>query len=68
MGVSRETEVFKMKNILNNLLLGEEAATATEYAVVLGLIVVVSIAAMTTLGTKIKDIFTSVTTQMPSTP
>jgi pilus assembly protein Flp/PilA len=57
-----------MKNLLKCFLLREEAATATEYAVVLGLIVVVSIAAMTTLGTKIKDIFTSVTTQMPSTP
>jgi len=59
---------LKMKNLIKTLLLREEAATATEYAVVLGLIVVVSIAAMTTLGTKIKDIFTSVTTQMPSTP
>jgi pilus assembly protein Flp/PilA len=60
-----------MKRAIENVkgfLGNEEAATATEYAVVLGLIVVVSIAAMTTLGTKIKAIFTSVTTQMPSTP
>ncbi len=58
-----------MRLLINNVkgfLKNEEAATATEYAVVLGLILVVSIIAMTALGTKVKSIFTSVTSQLPT--
>ena len=36
----------------------EDGPTAVEYAVMVALIIVVSIAAITTLGTKVKDTFT----------
>ena len=38
----------------------EEGATATEYAVMLALIIVVCIGAITALGTKVQGIFTEV--------
>ncbi len=55
-----------MKDLTKKFLLNEDAATATEYAVVLGLILVVSIIAMTALGTKVKSIFEGVTSQLPT--
>ncbi len=53
-----------MKRLLK-LLKGEEGATATEYAVMLGLIIVVSILAITALGTNVNAVFSYVVSQFP---
>lgn len=43
-------------------LISEDGPTATEYAVMLALIIVVSIAILTTLGETVRDRFTDVNT------
>ena len=40
-------------------LKSEDGPTATEYAVMLALIIIVALAAITLLGTKVKTIFTN---------
>ncbi len=55
-----------MKAILNRVrqfLVNEDGPTATEYAVMLALIIVVAIAAITALGTNVNSTFNSVNTQ-----
>jgi len=47
---------------VRDFLVSEEGPTATEYAVMLALIIVVAIAAITTLGTSVNDTFTDVNT------
>jgi len=49
-------------NFINN----EDGPTAVEYAVMLALIIVVCIAAVTTLGTNAKNTFSSVATTIGS--
>ena len=52
-----------MQNFLNrakSFLQSEDGPTATEYAVMLALIIVVSIAAVSSLGTKVSQIFSAV--------
>ena len=44
----------------------EDGPTATEYAVMLALIIIVALAAITLLGTKVKTIFTNVESGLPS--
>ena len=46
-------------------LRSEDGPTATEYAVMLALIIVVCISAITLLGTKVQDIFTDVEGALP---
>jgi pilus assembly protein Flp/PilA len=43
-----------------HFLVSEDGPTATEYAVMLALIIIVSIAAITALGTKVNQMFTAV--------
>ncbi len=43
----------------------EEGATATEYAVMLALIIVISLAAITALGNKVSDVFVDIEAAMP---
>ena len=45
---------------VRNFLLAEDGPTAVEYAVMLALIIVVCIAAITTLGQNAMQVFTSV--------
>ena len=45
---------------VRDFLVSEEGPTATEYAVMLALIIVVAIAAITTLGTRVDATFDSV--------
>ena len=52
----------KFGNALVKFLKSEDGPTAVEYAVMLALIVVVCIAAITTLGTNANNIFTSIGT------
>jgi pilus assembly protein Flp/PilA len=48
-----------------SFLKSEDGPTATEYAVMLALIIIVALAAITLLGTKVKTIFTNVATVLP---
>ncbi|MFM8446972.1 MAG: Flp family type IVb pilin [Candidatus Nanopelagicaceae bacterium] len=50
-----------LNNYLSKLKKNETGATAVEYALIVGLIAVVIIAAVTLLGTQVRDIFTSIT-------
>ncbi len=58
-----------MKNVLNHakcFLKSEDGPTATEYAVMLALIIIVALGAITGLGTTVDTIFTNVDTALPS--
>ncbi|MGE0481490.1 MAG: Flp family type IVb pilin [Phycisphaerae bacterium] len=46
-------------------LKSEDGPTATEYAVMLALIIIVALAAITLLGEKVNTIFTNVETALP---
>ena len=50
------------------LLRDEEGATAIEYALIAALIAVVIAVALSPLGEKIADIFTSITSTLPTPP
>ncbi|MCH7808012.1 MAG: Flp family type IVb pilin [Planctomycetes bacterium] len=47
-----------------SFLKSEDGPTATEYAVMLALIIIVALTAITNLGTKVKDIFTGVDSKL----
>ena len=57
----------KLKTALVNFLKREDGPTAVEYAVMLALIIVVCLAAITTLGQNANTTFTTVGTKMGST-
>ena len=42
----------------------EDGATATEYAVMLALIIIVALAAISALGVRVRDIFVQLTTSL----
>ncbi len=44
----------------------EDGPTATEYAVMLALVIVVALGAITALGTKVSTTFSNVTTALPT--
>ncbi len=52
-------------NKLNSFLRDEEGATATEYAVMLALIIVIALGAISALGTKVSSTFSDVTSKLP---
>ena len=54
-----------MKNRMQQFLVSEDGPTATEYAVMLALIIIVALAAITLLGQKVNTIFTNVEGQLP---
>ncbi len=54
----------KMQLKIRELLVSEEGATATEYAVMLALIIIVSIVAIGALGRKVNDTFTNINAAM----
>ena len=53
-------------NLAKNFLKSEDGPTATEYAVMLALIIIVALGAITGLGTTVQGIFTSVDTSLPT--
>ena len=53
-----------LREKLVKFLKSEDGPTAVEYAVMVALIIVVSIAAITALGTKVKDTFETTTTKI----
>ncbi len=50
---------------IKTFLKDEEGATATEYAVMLALIIVIALGAISALGTKVSDTFADVESAMP---
>ncbi len=58
-----------MSNVLKSLrsfLASEDGPTATEYAVMLALIIVVALGAITALGTKVSTTFSNIATALPT--
>jgi len=55
-----------IKKYMKNLLLSEDGPTTTEYAVMLSLIILVAIGAISGIGIKVSDVFTSVDSGLPS--
>ena len=51
---------------MKSFLVSEDGPTATEYAVMLALIIIVALGAITGLGTTVDTIFTNVDTSLPS--
>ncbi len=57
-----------MKSLINRVKAfwkDEEGATATEYAVMLALIIVIAIGAISALGTKVSSTFADVESNLP---
>ncbi len=59
--------MFRFLQCVGNFLSREDGPTAVEYAVMLALIIVVCIAAITTLGTNANATFTTVGTAVGGT-
>ena len=55
-----------LKERIHNFLVSEDGPTATEYAVMLALIIIVALGAITTLGTKVSGVFTGVSGKVPT--
>lgn len=53
-------------NRIHEFLRSEDGPTATEYAVMLALIIIVALVAITALGDKIQGIFTNVESALPT--
>ena len=51
-----------------SFLKSEDGPTATEYAVMLALIIIVALAAITLLGSKVANIFSNVSSILPGKP
>lgn len=57
--------MLSVMNHVKRFLKSEDGPTATEYAVMLALIIIVALAAIQLLGTKVSTIFTNVETALP---
>jgi pilus assembly protein Flp/PilA len=57
-----------MKALLNRFAKDESGATAIEYGLIAGLVSVVIIAAVTTAGTQLNNVWTSIGTALQSVP
>ena len=51
--------------VFKSFLRDEDGATATEYAVMLALIIVIAIGAISALGTKVSSTFANISSKMP---
>ena len=51
---------------IRQFIQSEDGPTATEYAVMLALIIIIALGAITALGTKVSTVFTNVTSALPS--
>lgn len=54
-----------MFNYLKRFWMEDEGATATEYAVMLALIIVIALGAISALGTKVSQTFADIEAAMP---
>jgi pilus assembly protein Flp/PilA len=57
--------MLSVMNHVKRFLKSEDGPTATEYAVMLALIIIVALAAIQLLGTKVSTIFTNVEGALP---
>jgi pilus assembly protein Flp/PilA len=57
-----------MKTLVNRFVKDESGATAIEYGLIAGLVSVVIIAAVTTAGTQLNAVWTSIGTALSSVP
>jgi len=57
-----------MKNLVSRFLKDESGATAIEYGLIAGLISVVIIVAVTTLGTTLEGVFDTLNTKLEAIP
>jgi len=55
-----------MLNRIRQFLVNEDGPTATEYAVMLALVIIVCIAGITTLGTTVDGVFNTVSSGLPT--
>jgi pilus assembly protein Flp/PilA len=55
-----------LKERIHSFIVSEDGPTATEYAVMLALIIIVALGAITTLGTKVSSVFTGVEGKLPA--
>lgn len=55
-----------LKERIHSFIVAEDGPTATEYAVMLALIIIVALGAITLLGEKVQAIFTNVEGQLPT--
>ena len=53
-----------LKERVKSFLVSEDGPTATEYAVMLALIIVVALTAISTLGEKVDEIFTDIESEL----
>lgn len=61
-----ELVVTNLRNRTKDFFRGEDGPTATEYAVMLALIIVAAIGAIQLIGAKVSDTFTSVESALPT--
>ena len=54
-----------ISKVIRSFLCDEDGATATEYAVMLALIIVIALGAISALGTKVSGAFTDIEAAMP---
>lgn len=59
------TNLKNLEKLVRSFCVDEDGPTATEYAVMLALIVLVCIVAISAIGTKVESMFTSLTGQLP---
>lgn len=62
----RQENMKALMNRTKQFLVSEDGPTATEYAVMLALIIIVSLASITLLGGKVRDIFGNVQATLPT--
>jgi len=55
-----------LKERIHSFMVSEDGPTATEYAVMLALIIIVALAAIESLGTKVSSIFSNVESNLPT--
>jgi pilus assembly protein Flp/PilA len=55
-----------LKNRVRSFIVSEDGPTATEYAVMLALIIIVALAAIQLLGAKVSEIFSGVEAALPT--
>jgi len=63
-GECKEQQMKGYMSKVREFLVSEDGPTATEYAVMLALIIIVALTAIGLLGTKIKDIFGGIDTKL----
>ena len=66
--IGRSQKMRQFVNRAKDFLKSEDGPTATEYAVMLSLIIIVAIGTITTLGTTVKGVFANVTTELAKVP